>query len=199
MDINKNRWKVRNFPTILIYSHNSDICIYNTRVRVCFSWIVFPIESTVLTFEIGAHRTPSKRFAPWTRPIVVSNMYILFCCILVSVFIPHRECKYSDLTRYFQRFYALIFRQLSYILKYIVSGILGNDYGLYCRRKLYGCGGNYHIPLRLVHRLQFNRIENIWLDSAFQILCQDTNLLDKSTNLTDSLNWRVLSGGIQSQ
>ena len=46
-------------------------------------------------------------------------------------FIPHRECKYSDLTRYFQRFYALIFRQLGYILKYIISGILENDYGLY--------------------------------------------------------------------
>lgn len=46
-------------------------------------------------------------------------------------FIPYRECKDSDLIRYFQRFYALIFRQLSYILKYILSGIWGNDYGLY--------------------------------------------------------------------
>ena len=46
-------------------------------------------------------------------------------------FIPHRECKDSNLTRYFQRFYALIFRQLSYILKYIISGIWRNDYGLH--------------------------------------------------------------------
>ena len=35
-------------------------------------------------------------------------------------FIPHRECKDSNLVRYFQRFYTLIFRQLSYILKYII-------------------------------------------------------------------------------
>ena len=139
MGINKNRWKVRNFPTILIYSHNPDICIYNIRVRVCFSWIVFPIESAVSTLEIGAHRTPSKRFTPWTRPIVVSNMCILFCCILSFCFIPYRECKDSDLMRYFQRFYALIFRQLAYILKYILSGILGNDYSLYCRRNLNRC------------------------------------------------------------
>ena len=46
-------------------------------------------------------------------------------------FIPYRECKGSDLIRFFQRFYALIFRQLSYILKYIISGIWGNDHGLY--------------------------------------------------------------------
>ena len=46
-------------------------------------------------------------------------------------FIPYRECKDSDLIRHLQRFYALIFRQLAYILKYILSGILGNDYGLY--------------------------------------------------------------------
>ena len=46
-------------------------------------------------------------------------------------FIPYRECKDSDLTRYFQRFYALIVRQLGYILKYIISGILENDYGLH--------------------------------------------------------------------
>ena len=46
-------------------------------------------------------------------------------------FIPYRECKDSDLVRYFQRFYALIFRQLGYILKYIISGIWRNDYGLY--------------------------------------------------------------------
>ena len=46
-------------------------------------------------------------------------------------FIPYRECKDSDLIRFFQRFYALIFRQLSYILKYILSGIWRNDYGLY--------------------------------------------------------------------
>ena len=46
-------------------------------------------------------------------------------------FIPYRECKGSDLIRFFQRFYALIFRQLSYILKYIISGIWRNDYGLY--------------------------------------------------------------------
>ena len=37
-------------------------------------------------------------------------------------FIPYRECKDSDLTRYFQRFYAIIFSQLSYILKYILLG-----------------------------------------------------------------------------
>ena len=121
---------MRNFPTILIYSHNSDICFYNIRVRVCFSWIVFPIESAVSTLEIGAHRTPSKRFTLSTRSIVVSNMCILFCCILVSVFIPHRECKDSDLVRYFQRICTLIFSQLGYILKYIISGIWGNDYGL---------------------------------------------------------------------
>lgn len=48
MGINKNRWKVRNFPTILIYSHNSDICIYYIRARVCFSWIVPPIEFAVV-------------------------------------------------------------------------------------------------------------------------------------------------------
>ena len=101
-------------------------------------------------------------------------------------FIQYRECKDSDLIRYFQRFYALIFSQLSYILKYIISGIWGNDYGLYCRRKLYGCGGNYHISLCLVHRLQFNRIENIWLDCAFQVLCQDTNLFAESIILPDS-------------
>ena len=35
-------------------------------------------------------------------------------------FIPYRECKDSDLMRYFQRFYALIFRWLGYILKYII-------------------------------------------------------------------------------
>ena len=46
-------------------------------------------------------------------------------------FIPYREYKDSDLIRYFQRFYALIFRQLSYILKYIISGMWRNDYGLY--------------------------------------------------------------------
>ena len=46
-------------------------------------------------------------------------------------FIPYRELRDSDLIRFFQRFYALIFRQLSYILKYILSGIWGNDYGLY--------------------------------------------------------------------
>ena len=34
-------------------------------------------------------------------------------------FIPYRECKDSDFERYFQRFCALIFRQLGYILKYI--------------------------------------------------------------------------------
>ena len=85
LGINKNRWKVKNFTTILMYSHNSDICIYNIRVRVYFSWIVFPIESAVSTLEIGAHRIPSKHFTPWTRPIAVSNMCILFCCILVSV------------------------------------------------------------------------------------------------------------------
>ena len=44
--------------------------------------------------------------------------------------IPYREYKDSDLMHYFQRFYALIFRQLAYILKYILSGIWGNDYGL---------------------------------------------------------------------
>ena len=38
-------------------------------------------------------------------------------------FIPYRECKDSDLIRFFQRFYALIFRQLGYILKYIISGV----------------------------------------------------------------------------
>ena len=92
-------------------------------------------------------------------------------------FIPYRECKDSDLTRYFQRFYALIFRQLSYILKYIVSGILGNDYGLYCRRMLYERKRQLSHTSRLVHRLQFNRIENIWLNCALQIFCQDTNML----------------------
>ena len=46
-------------------------------------------------------------------------------------FIPYRECKDSDLGRYLQRIYTLIFRQLAYILKYILSGIWGNDYGLY--------------------------------------------------------------------
>ena len=96
-----------------------------------FQWIVFPIESAVLTLETGAHRTPSKRFTPWTRPIVVSNMCILFCCILSFCFIPYREYKDSDLIRYFQRFYTLIFSQLGYILKYILSGVLGNDYGLH--------------------------------------------------------------------
>ena len=48
-----------------------------------------------------------------------------------SYFIPYRECKDSDLMRFFQRIYALIFRQLAYILKYIISGIWRNDYGLY--------------------------------------------------------------------
>ena len=46
-------------------------------------------------------------------------------------FTPYQECKDSDLIRYFQRFYTLIFRQLSYILEYIISGIWRNDYGLY--------------------------------------------------------------------
>ena len=54
-------------------------------------------------------------------------------------FISYRECKDSDLIRHLQRFYALIFRQLAYILKYILSGILDNDYGLYCRRNLNRC------------------------------------------------------------
>ena len=45
-------------------------------------------------------------------------------------FIPYRECKDSDLIRYSQRFYTLIFSQLGYILKYIISGVWGNDYGL---------------------------------------------------------------------
>ena len=45
--------------------------------------------------------------------------------------IPYRECKDSDLGRYLQRIYTLIFSQLGYILKYIISGIWGNDYGLY--------------------------------------------------------------------
>ncbi len=35
-------------------------------------------------------------------------------------FIQYRECKDSDLMRYFQRFYTLIFSQLGYILKYIL-------------------------------------------------------------------------------
>ena len=38
-------------------------------------------------------------------------------------FIPYRECKDSDLIRHIQRFYTLIFRQLAYILKYIISGV----------------------------------------------------------------------------
>ena len=35
-------------------------------------------------------------------------------------FIPHQECKDSDLISYFQRFYTLIFSQLGYILRYII-------------------------------------------------------------------------------
>ena len=91
--------------------------------------------------------------------------------------IPYRECKDSDLTRYFQRFYALIFRQLSYILKYIISGIWGMIMVSTVAECCTSESGNYHISLCLVHRLQFNRIENIWLVCAFQILCQDTNML----------------------
>ena len=92
-------------------------------------------------------------------------------------FIPHRECKDSDLMRYFQRFQALIFRQLSYILKYIISVVLGTIMASTVAGNYTGESGNYHISLCLVHRLQFNRIENIWLDCALQIFCQDTNML----------------------
>ena len=37
-------------------------------------------------------------------------------------FIPYRECKDSDLVRYFQRIYTLMFSRLGYILKYILLG-----------------------------------------------------------------------------
>ena len=55
---------VGTFQRFLSIHRNWDICIYNILARVCFCWIVFPIESAVLTLEIGAHRTPSKRFTP---------------------------------------------------------------------------------------------------------------------------------------
>ena len=100
-------------------------------------------------------------------------------------FIPYRECKDSNLVRYFQRFYALIFSQLDYILKYIISGVWERLCTL-LSQETYGCGGNYHISLCLVHRLQFTRIENIWLDCAFQVLCQDTNLFAESIILPNS-------------
>ena len=44
----------------------------------------------------------------------------------------------------------------------MVSTVAGNGTGE---------SGNYHISLCLVHRLQFNQIENIWLDCAFRLLC----------------------------
>ena len=101
-------------------------------------------------------------------------------------FIPHRECKDSNLVRYFQRFYALIFSQLGLYTKVYTFWYLGNDYGLYCRRMLYERKRQLSHTSRLVHRLQFNRIENIWLDCAFQALCQDTNLFAESKILPDS-------------
>ena len=58
----------------------------------------------------------------------------------------------------------------------MVSTVAGNCTGV----------AAYHISLCLVHRLQFNRIENIWLDCAFQILWQNTNLFAESIILPDS-------------
>ena len=81
-------------------------------------------------------------------------------------FIPYRECKDSDLIRYFQRFYALIFRQLGYILKYIISGILENDYGLY----LYNSG-----------RLRLFSSSIIWFISELGATTLYSNAFSKAT------------------
>ena len=87
MGIKQKSLESEYFPTILIYYYNSDICIYNIRVRVCFCWIEFPIESTVSTLEIGVHSTPSKRFEP--RHTFAAVMFILFCCIFKLQFIEY--------------------------------------------------------------------------------------------------------------
>ena len=76
---------VGTFQRFLFIHRNSDICIYNILVRVCFSWIVFPIMSNDTMLEIGAHSTPSKRFEP--RHIFVGVMFILFCCISFLLFL----------------------------------------------------------------------------------------------------------------
>ena len=100
-------------------------------------------------------------------------------------FIPYWECKDSDLVRYFQRFYTLIFRQLGYILKYIISGVWERLCTLLSQETVRMWRQLPHIPLPS-HRLQFNRIENIWLDCAFQILCRNTNLFAESIIPPDS-------------
>ena len=70
---------VGTFQRFLFIHRNSDICIYDILVCVCFSWIVFPILSNVTMLEIGAHSTPSKPFEP--RHTFIAVMFILFCCI----------------------------------------------------------------------------------------------------------------------
>ena len=106
MGINKNRWKVRNFPTIHIYYHNSDICIYNIRVRVCFSWIVFPIEAVGSMHEIVVYSIPSKHFLPQSR--VVANMFILFCCIFNFLqIIPKWTAKVMLFSSIYQSLFVL--------------------------------------------------------------------------------------------
>lgn len=49
-----------------------------------------------------------------------------------------------------------------------------------------GESGNYHIFLCLVHRLQFNQIENIWLYYPLQVLCLNTYLFAESIIIPDS-------------
>ena len=81
MGINKESLKslAGTFQRFLSILRNQDICIYNIQVRVCFSWIVFPIEAVGSMHEIVVYSIPSKHFVPRSR--VVANMFILFCCI----------------------------------------------------------------------------------------------------------------------
>lgn len=56
------------------------------------------------------------------------------------------------------------------MLEYIISVVLGTIMVSTVAGNYTGESGNYHISLCLVHRLQFNQIENIWLDCAFRLL-----------------------------
>ena len=83
MGINKESLKslAGTFQRFLSILRNQDICIYNILVRVCFSWIVFPIEAVGSMHEIVVYSKPSKHFVP--RSNVVANMFIIFCCIFI--------------------------------------------------------------------------------------------------------------------
>ena len=91
------------------------------------------IPNRICCFNAWNRRTQNTFKAFYALNSTNSRKQYVYSVLLhfSSCFIPHRECKDSDLIRHLQRFYALIFRQLSYILKYIISGIWRNDYGLY--------------------------------------------------------------------